>query len=92
MLLSVSPGSTPRWPDLLTEGRYLLYLLLAAFSLAFGISFTLLLTVILKKNVEKNIREEKEKENKHLNVTVGGNEIPEYPIESEQKVLPYYKN
>lgn len=69
-----------------------IYLLLAAFSLAFGISFTLLLTVILKKNVEKNIREEKEKENKHLNVTVGGNEVPEYPIESEQKVLPYYKN
>ena len=66
-----------------------IYLLLAAFSLAFAISFTILLTVILKKEVEKTSQE---KQNKKTNIETGGDDVPEMPIDSEEKVLSYKKN
>ena len=61
-----------------------IYLLLAAFSLAFAISFTILLTVILKKEVEKTSQE---KQNKNTNIETGGDDVPEMPINSEEKVF-----
>jgi hypothetical protein len=66
-----------------------IYLLLAAFSLAFAISFTILLTVILKKEVEKTSQE---KQNKKTNIETGDDDVPEMPIDSEEKVLSYKKN
>ena len=53
------------------------YLLMAAFSLAFAILFTILLTVILNQNVDQNKRME----------TKGGEDIPEYPMNSEGRYI-----
>ena len=57
-----------------------IYLLMAAFSLAFGILFTILLIVLLNMDIDKN------KQNR-MNTTNNGEDIPEYPVDSEGRVL-----
>ena len=56
------------------------YLLMAAFSLAFGISFTILLIVLLNIDIDNN-------SNKNKNVTTNGDDVPEFPMNSEGRVL-----
>lgn len=57
-----------------------IYLLMAAFSLAFGISFTILLIVLLNIDIDKN-------NNNNKQVTTNGEDIPEYPMNSEARTI-----
>ena len=69
-----------------------IYLLMAAFSLAFAISFTILLTVILKLQMEDNQQKEKNNQNNQNIQNTGGEDIPEYPMNtSKEKYLPNKK-